>query len=342
MAGPEKTDVRADMAVYAGRIEKYWDNRRPIDQQLGATAAQPAQSTTHLDKLEQQARENLKNYSGNAKGEMAIVEVVDRLVNERIKYKNEKMDDWSPGAVTAQRGYGDCDDISLLKAELLVKMGIPAERVGMMTLNPKEHGKSGHAVGYYKSPDGQTYIMDNNEDRAANYSGVSPLYNYLKHHHNGMTYYPVTSYSMDGKTEVNQAIVNGQIAREDMEPRLPRQTLAEIEQDPRVRMAAVQVLAQATGVAPSNLEDFARHSPGDFARLLAEKLEDKKIQQSLSRDALDLMRNYADELSKANPPKDAPTEPTQKAPGTTADLGQVPVAQMTVRRPSQSAPSGMA
>lgn len=59
-------------------------------------------------------------YSGDG-----IVPKVDQWVNHAIRYQREPIDTWSPPAETLKRGFGDCEDIALLKRAILLRSGAP-------------------------------------------------------------------------------------------------------------------------------------------------------------------------------------------------------------------------
>lgn len=59
-------------------------------------------------------------YSGDG-----IAPKVDAWVNHVIRYQREQIDAWSPPTETLQRGFGDCEDIALLKRAILLNSGAP-------------------------------------------------------------------------------------------------------------------------------------------------------------------------------------------------------------------------
>lgn len=48
---------------------------------------------------------------------------VDAYVNKNIRYQSENKDEWATPAETLRRGYGDCEDIALLKCAILNSLG---------------------------------------------------------------------------------------------------------------------------------------------------------------------------------------------------------------------------
>lgn len=53
----------------------------------------------------------------------------DRWVNKTIRYRADATDDWAPPMATLDRGYGDCEDIALLKRAIILRSGVPESRV---------------------------------------------------------------------------------------------------------------------------------------------------------------------------------------------------------------------
>lgn len=316
----DKKDLRTDLAHLREQFNGYLQHRQAAEQGIGARPDAPVQDTRAINGMAAEVRERLKGYTGKATGEMAIIEVVDRLVNERIKYQKERIDNWSSGAAVAARGADDCDGYAALKAELLVKMGIPPERVGIGVLYPKKDGESGHAVTIYKAADGSSYVLDNS-GADSGFNGVSTLYDYLKHDKNGRDQYPVAFARMDGKIEPNEKIKDGRIARADMEPQLPRASLQDLEQIHGLKDVASAIVAKHTGIELEQSRQFLGHAPNDFAQKLAEALADKDLRDKLNLkpEQLQLVQNYAEELAKAPKaaqPEAAPPAPQEAAPPT--------------------------
>jgi predicted transglutaminase-like cysteine proteinase len=54
-----------------------------------------------------------------------IVVSADQWVNNRIRYQRDQVDEWSLPQTTLERGYGDCEDIALLKWAILMRSGLP-------------------------------------------------------------------------------------------------------------------------------------------------------------------------------------------------------------------------
>lgn len=48
---------------------------------------------------------------------------ISNTVRQDIRYSREPVDVWSPPAETLERGYGDCEDMALLKRSLFLEAG---------------------------------------------------------------------------------------------------------------------------------------------------------------------------------------------------------------------------
>lgn len=57
------------------------------------------------------------------------VHAIDQWVQHEVTYRSEQFDEWSPPQVTLERGYGDCEDLALLKRAVLLRLGFPEERI---------------------------------------------------------------------------------------------------------------------------------------------------------------------------------------------------------------------
>lgn len=61
--------------------------------------------------------------------ESEAVHEIDKWTQRQVMYQGEPVDNWSPPGVTLRRGFGDCEDIAILKRALLLRYGIPDERI---------------------------------------------------------------------------------------------------------------------------------------------------------------------------------------------------------------------
>jgi transglutaminase-like putative cysteine protease len=58
-----------------------------------------------------------------------IIVNTDRWVNGAVRYQADRGDAWAAPATTLARGYGDCEDLALLKRAVLINSGIPERRI---------------------------------------------------------------------------------------------------------------------------------------------------------------------------------------------------------------------
>ncbi len=64
-----------------------------------------------------------------------IVAKVDQYVNNLIEYRGEYIDVWSTPEETLARGYGDCEDMALLKRAILLNHGIEDKDIMFLIVN---------------------------------------------------------------------------------------------------------------------------------------------------------------------------------------------------------------
>lgn len=57
------------------------------------------------------------------------VHEIDVWAHGKVEYRRDPFDEWSPPEVTLRRGCGDCEDIVILKRALLLRYGVPDERI---------------------------------------------------------------------------------------------------------------------------------------------------------------------------------------------------------------------
>lgn len=51
-----------------------------------------------------------------------LVEIA-KIVRSDVRYSRDLIDEWSPPALTMKRGYGDCEDMAILKRSLFIEAG---------------------------------------------------------------------------------------------------------------------------------------------------------------------------------------------------------------------------
>jgi hypothetical protein len=92
---------------------------------------------------------------------------LQKFVVKHIKYKKDINSSgcpefWQFPFETLQAGYGDCEDMSILLATLLLAAGIPDFRVrvtaGLVTVDPKTAATGGHAYVTYLSEERKQWL----------------------------------------------------------------------------------------------------------------------------------------------------------------------------------------
>lgn len=63
------------------------------------------------------------------------VHEIDQWVQRKVLYQGEAVDHWSPPQVTLDRGFGDCEDIAILKRALLLRYGVADARIFFLLVN---------------------------------------------------------------------------------------------------------------------------------------------------------------------------------------------------------------
>lgn len=99
----------------------------------------------------------------NARTDVEVLALVNRVVNTAIRYTADRGDVWSTAIVTAARGTGDCEDYAILKHWLLVNLGFSAEQLQLVVLRDARRGLN-HAVLAVHLASG-SYILDNLTNR---------------------------------------------------------------------------------------------------------------------------------------------------------------------------------
>lgn len=82
----------------------------------------------------------------------ADLQRINRLVNKYIRYKRDVHDEWAGPRDVAKRGYGDCEDLALMKLAL-----VPQERKWLCV---GHYAKRPHAVAVVED-DGKWWVLDN-------------------------------------------------------------------------------------------------------------------------------------------------------------------------------------
>ena len=70
---------------------------------------------------------------------------VNKLLNDLIRYRPDDFDKWEEPDKTWEEGYGDCEDIAILKRALLLKAGVKDEKIWFVIARSKFGGQD-HAL----------------------------------------------------------------------------------------------------------------------------------------------------------------------------------------------------
>lgn len=307
---PQEVDFSSLMTTCRLSANAYTANRRDPASDVSNPSGDSA-----LNKLEQEATTRLQASGGGKPGTLAIAEVVDVLVNERVRYSNEPLDNWQTGAHTAARGRGDCDDFAILKSEMLVRLGVPADRVGVLILGAKDGSSSGHAVCTVTGDDGQVYVLNNEQPGKNRLMGIQKLDDYLRSDiSEGGRMVPIGTMRVDtGKIEWNDKLRDGKLSAADMAvkpPPVALPTLAEMNESQEFRNFACTLVAREMGggATPDQMQYMLRTDPQAFAATLKDALKDPaKLPPGLKPEAVTVLQHYADELNKT--PAAKPADP---------------------------------
>lgn len=110
------------------------------------------------------------------------VDLVNRWVNWHVRFVEDQSDEWASASQTLARGYGDCEDLAVLKMTLLEKAGIPPDRMFLVLVRQLPRPVE-HAVLALRRDEGMV-VLDNRTDQ-------------LKWADQIADYYPTLSFSGD-------------------------------------------------------------------------------------------------------------------------------------------------
>jgi predicted transglutaminase-like cysteine proteinase len=99
------------------------------------------------------------------------LKTINQYVNRTVRYQRDRTDQWSTPQETLAKGYGDCEDIVLVKRAMLLAKGWRSDQLVMLIANDKIVRQQ-HAV--LLVLDGQNiWMLDNMHDRVIN--AIKPL-----------------------------------------------------------------------------------------------------------------------------------------------------------------------
>jgi predicted transglutaminase-like cysteine proteinase len=102
---------------------------------------------------------------------MLLLEQVSTLnaaVNYAVRYVDDEQltgrsDDWATADETLRRGAGDCEDIAILKMQLLAALGIPERELYLSIVRDLVRAKDHAVLVVYLQ--GRSWLLDSNTDR---------------------------------------------------------------------------------------------------------------------------------------------------------------------------------
>lgn len=114
---------------------------------------------SHLKPLQQQA-------------EIQQVETINRLINQNLNFASDRMlwhqdDYWATPGESLERGQGDCEDFAIAKYFLLLRLGVPSEKLWLIYVLVQVGATNSpvrleHMVlGYQSALNAEMLILDN-------------------------------------------------------------------------------------------------------------------------------------------------------------------------------------
>lgn len=99
----------------------------------------------------------------------------NRLVNQIVRYvEDRERDDWAKAADTLRTGRGDCEDIAILKLQLLMAVGMREEDGYFTLVRDTQRGRD-HAIAVVRLG-GRSWMLDSTEDGLRDADGTVPSY----------------------------------------------------------------------------------------------------------------------------------------------------------------------
>lgn len=108
-----------------------------------------------------------------------LIETVNIEVNNRIRYLSDPGDDhWQSPAETCETLTGDCEDYAILKRAILIKSGVPKERLAVVLCRIVSPVFVEHAFLVLEMDGGRRVVLDNRFYELLDpkdYVGMTPL-----------------------------------------------------------------------------------------------------------------------------------------------------------------------
>jgi len=148
-----------DVLVNGDKLEQYWNNKRLKSLILFKIRPDPkgGKNNVSIDpRIFFQNDGTITKVSGS--GYDDIANKCLKFVNMNIKYTKDEKEYWQFAYETEKRGFGDCEDFSILLANMMMLSGIPYWRI---RLNAGKVEGGGHAwVSYLREKDNEWYVLD--------------------------------------------------------------------------------------------------------------------------------------------------------------------------------------
>ncbi|WP_242122789.1 transglutaminase-like cysteine peptidase [Sphingobium sp. Sx8-8] len=109
-------------------------------------------------------------HAAQGAGQLRQVEMVNSWVNQRLRFVNDKGDDWASASQSLQRGTGDCEDYAIAKMKLLEAAGFD-RRAMFLVIARDLVRQEDHALLAVRIGD-ELMILDNMTDRVLPSSSV--------------------------------------------------------------------------------------------------------------------------------------------------------------------------
>ncbi len=108
----------------------------------------------------------IADVAGKAGGRLDLIDRVNRAVNGLIAYRSDRdgygmVDHWAGPAETLARGYGDCEDLAMLKMAFLAANGLDPRQMSLVVLRDRSR-EVYHSVLVVRHG-GQNLVLDNLE-----------------------------------------------------------------------------------------------------------------------------------------------------------------------------------
>jgi predicted transglutaminase-like cysteine proteinase len=112
--------------------------------------------------------------SQNADTELEKLAAVNKWVNEKIEFTDDRGDEWKSANQTLASGKGDCEDHAIAKMQLLKQLGFESDQLYLMIVKDLTV-RADHAILVVHSGD-EYYVLDNMYDEVSVHSRFNGLF----------------------------------------------------------------------------------------------------------------------------------------------------------------------